>query len=282
MQAKYRGSGTPEDPFIVAWLDDDAENPKMYSNWRKWLITFLVSVACLCVSLSSSGYTGAARLIMGAFDCSEEVFLLGLALMVLGFALGPLVWGPLSEALGRRHVFVGTLFFYTVWTAVCAAAQNIHTLIIFRLFCGTIGSSAFVVPSGQVADMFEAKQRGVAMAIYAATPFMGPTLGPLVGGFLGEAAGWRWLMGFFALFGVVVTLVMYAVMPETYAPVLLRQRAKLLSKVTGRCYLTKIDHEHPPVMRQVIKRSLSRPWALLFREPIVLLLTVRRCLIDIS
>jgi hypothetical protein len=62
--------------------------------------------------------------------------------------------------------------------------------------------------------------------------------------------------------------------PETYAPVLLRRRATLLSRVTGTVYMTKIDFEQPFDLRQTLMRSFIRPWALLFLEPIVLIISV--------
>ncbi len=187
--ARRRGSGTIDDPFIVQWLDNDPENPKNYSNQFKWWMTFLLAFMTLCVSLASSAYTGAAGLIISEFDCSREVFLLGLSLMVAGFALGPLVWAPLSEAIGRRNVLLVALGLYIIFTAVCAAAQSIAALLILRLFCGTFGSAAFVIPGGMISDLFEAEQRGVAQAVFAAAPFLGPTLGPMIGGF-SKSCGW--------------------------------------------------------------------------------------------
>ncbi|EXJ80912.1 hypothetical protein A1O3_07200 [Capronia epimyces CBS 606.96] len=271
---KYHGAGTLADPYIVQWLDDDPENPKSYALGRKIAITALVAFMTLCVSLASSAYTGAARHVIQAFHCSEEVFLLGLSLMVLGFALGPLVWAPLSETLGRRNIILVTLCFYIMWTAVCAAAQNIQTLIVFRLLCGTIGSASFVIPGGQIADMFEADQRGVAIAAFSAAPFLGPTVGPLIGGFFSDAYGFRWLFGLLALYATALTILGALFMPETYAPVLLRNRARLLSKLTGKTYMTRIDLEHPLDVREVVRKALALPWELLFREPVVLLLTI--------
>ncbi|KAI1623162.1 putative MFS multidrug transporter [Exophiala viscosa] len=274
IQARYRGSGTPEDPYIVQWLGHDPTNPKNWSMRRKIAITMVASLMTLCVSLASSAYTGAAREIIGEFHCSEEVFLIGLSLFVLGFGTGPLVWAPLSETMGRRKVLIFSFVFYTFWTGICIAAKNIQTLIVFRAFAGIIGSAAMVVPGGQVADLFEAKQRGVAMAAFSAAPFLGPTVGPIVGGFLAEGAGWRWLFGLLTIFAGVLTVVAILVMPETYAPVLLRERARLLSKVTGKFYTTKIDQEQHVDVKMRIKAALTLPWALLFREPIVLLLTI--------
>ena len=81
-------------------------------------------------------------------------------------------------------------------------------------------------------------------------------------------------MGFLALFAGGLCILGVLFVPETYAPVLLRRRAQLLSKVTGRTYMTAIDMEHPQSFQNTLKRSLIRPWSLLLREPIVLLLSV--------
>ena len=271
---RYRGRGTPKDPFIVQWLDDDPENPITYPFAHKAATTILVSFMCLCVSLASSAYTGVSKHVIDEFHCSREDFTLGLSLMVLGFGVGPMLWGPLSEVFGRQSIELVALVFYTLWTAVCASAQNIQSLIIFRFFAGCMGSALFVIPPGQVADLFEARQRGVALALFSVTPFSGPVLGPMIGGFLGDAAGWRWLMGFLALYALTLTVAGLTGLPETYAPVLLQRRAALLSKVTGKCYMTKIDYEQPPTFRRIARQALIRPWALLLREPIVLVLSV--------
>ncbi|KAL7936848.1 MFS general substrate transporter [Trichoderma chlorosporum] len=271
--ASYSGDGTPDNPFIVQWLEDDVENPITFPYWYKWFITILAGLMTFCVTLSSSAYTGAAQQIIGQFRCSEELFLAGLSLMVLGFAVGPVVFAPLSEVVGRRIVLLACMIFYVLWTAVCASAQNIQSLLVFRFFCGTMGAATFVIPAGQVADLFESEQRGVAAAVFSAAPFLGPTLGPAIGGFLGAGAGWRWLMGMLALFGASLSIFGLLFIPETFAPVLLRQRAKLLSKATGKLYVTKMDLEKPVIFRDIVRKSLMLPFILLFQEPIVLFIS---------
>lgn len=63
--------------------------------------------------------------------------------------------------------------------------------------------------------------------------------------------------------------------PETYAPVLLRKRATKLSQETGKIYQSKLEAGKPkPSLAKSFKIALSRPWILLFREPIVLLLSI--------
>ncbi|PYH99713.1 putative MFS multidrug transporter [Aspergillus ellipticus CBS 707.79] len=123
--------------------------------------------------------------------------------------------------------------------------------------------------------MFTAKDRGVATSLFAAAPFLGPVLGPIIGGFLGMNAGWRWVMGFLGAFSGVVWIIGSLTVPETYAPVLLRRRAEKLSQLTGKVYESKLDIDQgKTTIKQAFKTALSRPWLLLFQEPIVFLLSL--------
>lgn len=99
--------------------------------------------------------------------------------------------------------------------------------------------------------------------------------GPVIGGFLGQAAGWRWVEGLMAAFSGVMWLCLCAFLPETYAPVLLRRRAEKLSELTGKVYRSRGDIDRGDISTaQMLKTSLSRPWILLFYEPIVLLCSI--------
>ena len=196
------------------------------------------------------------------------------------FAIGPLLWAPLSELYGRQILFFGTYGVLTAFNAGAAGAQNIQTLVILRFFAGAFGSSPLTNAGGVIADMFSASQRGLAMSVFAAAPFMGPTLGPIVGGFLGETEGWRWVEGLMAIFTGVLWIVGSLTIPETYAPVLLKNRAAELSKITGKVYKSKIEVERGrQTLGQSFKIALSRPWILLLTEPIVLLLSIYMAII---
>ena len=169
----------------------------------------------------------------------------------------------------------------TAFNAGAAASQNIQTLVILRFWAGAWGSSPLTNAGGVIADMFPAAQRGLATSIFAAAPFMGPALGPVIGGFVGENIGWRWNEGVMAIFTGVLWIVGAITIPETYAPLLLRKRAAKLSKKTGKVYRSsaEVARGPPPTLGQSLKTALSRPWILLFREPIVLLLSIYMAII---
>jgi multidrug resistance protein len=276
----YPGSGTEEDPYIISWIPNDPRNPMLFSPFTKWFITGVMAWATLAVSLVSSAYSGGMVQIMLQFGIVEEVATLGISLFVMGFAIGPLMWAPLSELFGRQILFICTYALLTAFNAGCAGAQNSWTLIILRFFAGAFGSSPLTNAGGVIADMFVASQRGVAMSFFAAAPFLGPVLGPIVGGFLGESAGWRWVMGLLAAFSGALWIIGSLLIPETYAPVLLRRRSEKLAKMTGKVYITRMEADRGRVsLGQAFRTSLSRPWVLLLREPIVFLLSIYMAII---
>ena len=277
---KYEGSGTEDDPFLVQWIPNDPRNPMTFGAVKKWSITMTVAIATLAVALVSSAYTGGLEEIIEEFHISEEVGTLGLSLFVLGFAIGPLLWAPFSEMFGRQLLFITTYAALTAFNAGCAGARNSWSLIVLRFFAGAFGSSPLTNAGGVIADLFPASQRGLAMAVFASAPFLGPVLGPVIGGFLGMTVGWRWVMGFLAIFSGTLWIIGGLTVPETYAPVLLRRRAEKLSKMTGKVYQSRVDHDRGKVtLAGSLKTALSRPWILLFMEPIVLLLSIYMAII---
>ena len=154
------------------------------------------------------------------------------------------------------------------------------TLLVLRFLGGAVGSNSLISAGAVVADEFPARQRGLALAYYAVTPFLGPTLGPIIGGFVAEPIGWRWIEGLMAIFTGAVFIVYFFTVPETYAPVILQRRAKELSASTGKVYKTHMEiTQGPKKLSKVLKIALSRPWVLLLREPIVTVLSVYQAII---
>jgi multidrug resistance protein len=276
----YAGRGTDDDPFVVVWIPGDSRNPMNFSSILKWSLTILVSLTTLTIALISSAYSGGMAQVMKELGSSREVTTLGISLFVLGFAFGPLIWAPMSEVFGRRNVFTITFCLLTAFNAGCAGSENIQTLIILRFLAGFFGSSPFGNAGGSIADMFPAAKRGIAISLFSAAPLCGPAIGPIIGGFLGSGAGWRWVEGFLAIFSGVIWICLCVFLPETYAPVLLRRRAEKLSELSGKVYRSKLDIERGKLsLQQTLTTALSRPWRLLFREPIVFLFCIYMAII---
>ncbi|RSH91273.1 hypothetical protein EHS25_009572 [Saitozyma podzolica] len=277
----YAGEGTDEKPFVVGWLPDDVENPMSFRYSYKWIATMIGAVAVLAVTMASSMLSAALFDIEREFPGkTTQEYILVTSIFVLSFVVGPLLWAPCSEIFGRRKMFIFTYLPFTAFNAGVCGAKSLEVLLVLRFFAGMFGSSPLTSAGGVIADMFPADQRGLAMGIFAAAPFLGPAIGPVAGGFLAEAASWKWVAAVIACFAALLTILGTVFSPETYAPVLLRQRAARLAKFTGKVYIAQPDAGKPKVPpKNLFANQMKKPWELLFKEPIVLLMALYMAII---
>ena len=142
------------------------------------------------------------------------------------------------------------------------------TVAICRFFAGVFGSPGLSIGSATLSDMWLPHERAVPMSIYVTTPFLGPAIGPLVGGYVSYSKGWRWTQ-WVLLFFTVVCLTPALGMKETYKPVLLRRRAKargMQVKTSGRTPLQSAKF--------FLRSTLTRPIHMAVVEPVVALFTL--------
>lgn len=180
LNASYEGSGTENSPYLINFIDRDPGDPKQYPSWKKWSIVATVSFTTFIAALGSSIYLGTITQVQEYFRINEEVAILGLSLYVLGLVVGPLFWAPLGELYGRQTTFCVSFAGYTIFNGGTVASQNIQTLLILRFFAGTFASCPFTNSNGNLADIFEPAQRGLAFGFYAGTPFMGTYSPPCI------------------------------------------------------------------------------------------------------
>lgn len=111
---------------------------------------------------------------------------------IIGYAFGPLVIAPMSELYGRLWVYHINSFLFIIFTAACALSTNLGMICTFRFFAGVFGSCPITVGSGSIADTFPQAERGKVMSIWTFPILFGPSIGPVIGSYLSEGAGWRW------------------------------------------------------------------------------------------
>ncbi|KAH8677260.1 major facilitator superfamily domain-containing protein [Xylariales sp. PMI_506] len=262
-----------KDPFEVTWDgDNDPLCPRTMSSLRKWVLVVIVSMGSLCVTCASSIYTSTYDQMNPEFGISTIVGTLGLSTFVLGISLGPLLMSPLSEFYGRRPIYLISWFMFLIWLIPSAVAQNASTMIVSRFFDGFAGSSFLSVAGGTVSDIFHRHAIQGPMTIIALSPFIGPSLGPLLGGFINSNANWRWTYYFLIIWSAIMFLGIVFLAPETYHPIRLRAKARFLRKETGDERWTSPMEKSDKAVSRVVAHSLLRPFQLLIFEPMCLLL----------
>jgi MFS transporter, DHA1 family, multidrug resistance protein len=163
-----------------------------------------------------------------ALGASAGVIQLSLSALLVGIAVGQLVFGPVSDVLGRR----GPLL---VGAGVCAAAAvasalapTVEALVAFRLVQGLAGSAAMVIGKTIIRDRTEGPRTTHVLAMTAVAAGGLNILAPVVGGLLAGAVGWRGPLWFIAAMSLLLFVVAIAVVPETHPAERREPRARAL------------------------------------------------------
>ncbi|KIM80274.1 hypothetical protein PILCRDRAFT_822775 [Piloderma croceum F 1598] len=263
---------------MVTWDGpDDPTNPHNWSKPYKWFITVICCVMTVNVTFASSAPTSASTHIAKEFGVSAEISYLITTLFLIGYVVGPMIWGPGSELLGRRPIFWVAMTCYTLFHLGQALAPNMETLLVTRFFAGVFAVAPLTNCGGVIADIWDAAGRGLATSLFVACVFVGPVLGPIVAGYIVESyLGWRWVFWIMMIFAGTCTVIMLFTLPETFAPVILQNKARRLRRVEPERN-QKLYAEHERLdwsFSGVIHRTIYRPFYMLYKEPILVLVTI--------
>ncbi|KAL7810193.1 MFS general substrate transporter [Trichoderma gracile] len=272
--AAEAGTQPDKDPFEVGWDggDNDPLCPRSFSKARKWMIVLICAVGSFTVTCASSIYTSTYTPMEAEFHNAREISVLGLSTFVLGIAFGPMLLSPLSEFYGRRPVYLVSWTMYVIWLVPSAVARNVATMIVARFFDGLAGSAFLTVSGGTTGDLFAKHELQLPMAVFSIAPFIGPSIGPLLGGFINYFTHWRWTYYVLLIWAGVMWVAIVLLVPETYHPILLRNKARKLRKDTGDDRWMAPSEKSTKTVSRAILVSLQRPFQLLIFEPMCLLL----------
>lgn len=264
-------------PDLVTWDGpNDPQNPLNWSKGKKWNLVLAVGFMTFCVSLGSSIWSTVTTVTAVRFDASETVMTLGVSLYVLGFALGPLAWAPLSEIYGRMiPMFAGEVIFLLMQIPV-ALAENLPAIFICRFLAGAFGSATIAIPPAMAYDLFVPAERSAVIVIYTVMVFAGPCVGPIVGSFIMEnsSLGWHWASWIVLILGFASLVLGILLSPETYEPVLLQRKAARLRLSTRNWSLHAKLEEHPITLQTLKSNYIIKPLDMAVREPILVIMTL--------
>ncbi|KIX92291.1 uncharacterized protein Z520_12037 [Fonsecaea multimorphosa CBS 102226] len=258
--------------ILVGWDgQDDPENPQNWSTTFKSWVTLQLSLLAFSASLASSIIAPANRTIAEYVGVGEEVVVLNVSLYIIGFAFGPLIWGPSSEVWGRRWSMLPAMACLACFSIGCATSQNAQSIFINRFFSGFFGSAAVSNVNAALGDIWSREARGTAVCMYGMCVVGGPTLGPTIGAaiLVNPHMGWRWTEYTTAMLNFAIVALTYFFMPEMYPPILLKWKAQRLRRQTGN---NSYYHPHERIkvdIKSIVTKQLSRPLMMLFTEPMV-------------
>ena len=125
----------------------------------------------------------------------------------------PIGW--LADRFGRKQLFIICVAGFTVASLLCALAQNIEQMVLFRLLQGVFGAALVPLSQSVMLDAYPPEQRGSAMAIWGMGVMLGPIMGPTLGGWLTDNYSWHWVFLINLPVGIVTVLGLLLFMDET-------------------------------------------------------------------
>ncbi len=155
-----------------------------------WLIPFLGALHAL-VPLSNDLYVPSLPLVAVGLRADAGTVQLTLSTMLLGLALGALIYGPLSDQYGRKPILSIGLVIYVTAGVLSALATDLAHLVAWRFLQGLGASAAMVLARAIILDRWRGSQASRVLSWVAMVTFLSPVLAPLVGGYVASLGSWQ-------------------------------------------------------------------------------------------
>ncbi|KFZ18943.1 hypothetical protein V501_00911 [Pseudogymnoascus sp. VKM F-4519 (FW-2642)] len=265
-----------KDAYLVEFDEGDPNNPINFPSIYKIWLVLQMSMLAFCGLGGKSIITPSVPTVAGYLNSSIEVQVLMIALFLLGFSLGPLIWAPISEVYGRRWSMLPAVFVYCLFSIGTATSTGAASIFVTRFFAGVFGSAPVTIGPAALADFFPPQTRGIATAFFVTCVIGGPILSPIIGAVLtiNPYLGWLWTVYMEAIISFFIFAVTLVCLPETYHPLLLKSKAQRLRKTTG---MEQYWHPHENEklnLNNTITKHLNRPLLMLFTKPMVALISL--------
>jgi MFS transporter, DHA1 family, multidrug resistance protein len=165
--------------------------------------------------LSIDVYLPAFPAIGETYGAAHGPVQLTLAFYLLGLAFGQLIYGPLSDAYGRRRPVMAGIALYIAGSLLCAVAPTIDSLIAFRLLQALGGCAGMVIARAVVRDLYSGADAARFFSLLMLVLGLAPILGPVGGGLLLRLHGWQTIFVILGVFGLACLVAVARLLPET-------------------------------------------------------------------
>lgn len=230
------------------------------------LLTFL-GLVIMFGPIQATMYSVALPEVQDDLDCTDTELGLTMSIFIFAAAIFPLMSGPVADRVGRRPVMIVGLVFFAAGSTCCALSQDAFQMIGSRLVQGVGFAICSVLPITVISDLVPPTKKGRYVSYLYMFIFTGPSIGPLLGGFITEYLNWRWTFHILCIQSVLLLISVPIVMPETLPNKEDASKRKRVSPIESLRKLT-----NPSVFPPVLSASMSfgALWVQIYVTPILL------------
>src|SRR5579872_1701858 len=182
---------------------------------HRGLIMVSVMLASIMQALDNTIANVALPRMQGSLSATQDQMTWVLTSYIVAAAIMTPLTGWLADRYGRKPLFLVAITGFTLASALCGAAQSLSQIVIFRVLQGAFGAALIPMSQAVLFDTYPPAQHGRAMSIWGIGVVLGPTLGPMLGGWLTDNYSWRWVFYINVPFGILAVLGVLAYFPDT-------------------------------------------------------------------
>ena len=186
-----------------------------FTQAERVIITVPVLVASLLHSINMSSAYVALPQIQGNLSATPDQVGWVVTSFVVATAIGTILIGWFNQKIGRRAVFLASIAGFTLTSLLCAGAETLEQLVIFRALQGFASAPLLPVAQSIMLDTYPKERHGFAMSIWSMGMILGPVAAPTLGAYLTDEYGWRYLFSMNIPLGVLAFVGIWAVLPKS-------------------------------------------------------------------
>ncbi|WP_340614973.1 Bcr/CflA family multidrug efflux MFS transporter [Xenorhabdus thailandensis] len=178
-------------------------------------LVLILGLLSMLMPLAIDMYLPSMPTIAENFGVNDGLVQMTLSSYILGFAIGQMIYGPMSDSLGRKPVILGGVIVFAISSAACALAQDIDTFISMRFLHGFSAAAAGVVINALMRDRFTKEEFSRCMSFVTLVMIIAPLLAPMLGGILMVWFNWHAIFWSIALVAVIAFVLVALFIEET-------------------------------------------------------------------
>jgi DHA2 family multidrug resistance protein len=192
-----------------------AATSTMTPHTRRLLVTVFAMTATIMQALDTTIANVALPYMQGSLSASLDQINWVLTSYIVAAAIMTAPVGWLADRFGRKSVFIACVAGFTLASFLCALAQNIEQMVLFRLLQGMAGAALVPLSQSVLLDAYSVEERGSAMAMWGVGVMLGPIMGPTIGAWLTDNYSWHWVFLINLPIGIATVIGMFLFMTET-------------------------------------------------------------------
>ena len=159
-------------------------------GWRRAIITITVVVCALLELIDTTIVNVATTTLAGTLGATFSEISWVIASYAIANVIVVPMSGWLSAQFGRKNYFAGSIILFTIASFMCGQSTNLWMLVFFRFLQGMGGGALLATSQSILVEVYPKEKLGMAMAFFGMGVILGPTIGPLLGGFLIDNFNW--------------------------------------------------------------------------------------------